>query len=157
MENEEITQVNEQEQDYIQAINDLKSNTVSKDEYDKLRLENKKLLNSLVNGEKLEASSKKPATDINQLRKELFSPDSELTNLDYITKALELRTALIESGKPDPFIPQGKNITATEEDIAAANRVANVLQECVDYAAGDSNIFTDEIQRRTVDVYIPRR
>lgn len=157
MENEEITQVNEQEQDYIQAINDLKSNTVSKDEYDKLRLENKKLLNSLVNGEKLSSESQKPATDINNLRKELFSPDSELTNLEYITKALELRTALIESGSPDPFIPQGKNITATEEDIAAANRVANVLQECVDYAAGDSNIFTDEIQRRTVDVYIPRR
>ena len=48
-------------------------------------------------------------------------------------------------------MPVGKRITPTDEDISAANRVATVLQECVDYAQGDSQAFTNELQRRTID------
>ena len=44
------TNINENQQ-YIDAIRDLKANTVSKDRYNKLMEENKNLLNSLVNGE----------------------------------------------------------------------------------------------------------
>ena len=52
----EETNINENQQ-YIDAIRDLKANTVSKDRYNKLMEENKNLLNSLVNGEQLAAAN----------------------------------------------------------------------------------------------------
>lgn len=52
----EETNINENQQ-YIDAIRDLKANTVSKDRYNKLMEENKNLLNSLVNGESVAAAA----------------------------------------------------------------------------------------------------
>ena len=158
LENENLEQRVEEsnpDTDYVAAIKELKEKTVSKESYQKLRDENKKLLQSLVNGEQIQAEVEKP--DINELRKELFNEDSNIDNVSFISKALELRTALIENGESDPFLPVGKRITPTDEDISAANRVATVLQECVDYAQGDSQAFTNELQRRTIDTAPTRR
>ena len=158
LENENLEQRVEEsnpDTDYVAAIKELKEKTVSKESYQKLRDENKKLLQSLVNGEQIQAEIEKP--DINELRKELFNEDSNIDNVTFISKALELRTALIENGEPDPFLPVGKRITPTDEDISAANRVATVLQECIDYAQGDSQAFTNELQRRTIDTAPTRR
>lgn len=55
-------------------------------------------------------------------------------------------------GKPDPFLPVGSQITPEESDVAAANRVASVLQECVDYAEGNNDVFTNELQRRLIEI-----
>lgn len=158
LENENLEQRVEEsnpDTDYVAAIKELKEKTVSKESYQKLREENKKLLQSLVNGEQIQTEVEKP--DINELRKELFNEDSNIDNVTFISKALELRTALIENGEPDPFLPVGKRITPTDEDISAANRVATVLQECVDYAQGDSQAFTNELQRHTIDTAPTRR
>lgn len=139
--------------DYLATIKQLKENTVERSKYDQLRAENKKLLENIVNGQPIEQPSQvenKPT--IEDLRDGLFNKDN--TNLEYITQALELRKQLIESGQPDPFLPYGKQIMPTDEDMRTAERVANVLQECVDYAEGDSQVFTNELQRRMVDVKI---
>ena len=137
--------------DYLAAINELKQNSVDRSKYEELRAENKKLLDSIVNGTEvaLPAAEKK---SIEELRANYLKEDQ--TNLEYITNALALREALIAEGKPDPFLPVGEQILPTDEDIATANKVAQVLQECVDYAEGDSNVFTNELQRRLVDVKI---
>lgn len=152
--NEQLNNVTEQENvtdnvDYIEAIKEMKQNTVDKATYLKLKEENKKLLNSLVNGEQLEGITKEEPVDINKLRDDLFNKDSN--NLQYISNALKLREELIKRGERDPFLPYGKNILPTEEDIATANRVATKLQECVDYADGNSDIFTTELQRIMAD------
>lgn len=158
MNNEEQknNQVVDSSVDYINAINQLKQSTVNKAEYDKLREDNKRLLDSIVNGGT--ATDNTPKTpqhrDVNEIRKELFKEDSNLSNLEFVSKSLELRNALIAKGETDPFLPQGKQILATDNDIETANRVAEVLQECVDYAQGDSNVFTNELQRRTMDVRV---
>lgn len=136
---------------YIEAIEQIKANSVSKDKYAKLEAENKKLLDSLINGGQIEQPKAKTAADINALRKELFNPDAQLSNLDYAKKALELREALIENRQPDPFLPWGKNISPTAEDVQKANKLAEALQSCVDYADGDSDIFTSELMRITTD------
>lgn len=140
------------ETDYIAAIQKLKNETVSKTDYDKLVQKNKELLQALIEGRQMEDPNEPPA-DINALRKELFGEDSaDLSNLEYVTKSLELRDALIKNGERDPFLPWGTHITPTNEDIEAANRAANIFQECIEYANGDSALFTAELQRRTVDV-----
>ena len=45
----------------------------------------------------------------------------------------------------------------SRSDYEAAERVATVVRECIEYAKGDSAVFTNELQRRTVDTAIPRR
>lgn len=142
-------------QDYIKAINELKANTVDKSEYEKVRADNKRLLDSIVNGATADEEPKAPVLrEPQEIRKELFTPDASLSNLDFAKKALELRTSLIARGETDPFLPSGKQILATNEDIEAANRVASVLSECIEYAQGDNSVFTNELQRRTIDVRI---
>lgn len=69
-------------EDYIEAIKNLKQTTVDKTAYDALRSENKKLLESLVNGEEIQPQNKVLTEDINTLRKEILTNQS-LTNLEY--------------------------------------------------------------------------
>ena len=78
--------------------------------------------------------------------------DKTMTNLEYISNALKLRTALLERGERDPFLPYGDKVALTADQYDKANQVATVLQECIDFADGDSGIFTAELQRRTKDV-----
>lgn len=139
-------QVDDNTQDYLKAIQDLKQNSVDRSEYDKLKAENKKLIDAVVNGQTVKVEGEK-YRELNTIREELFN--HEHNNLDYVKLALELREALIAKGEPDPFLPMGSQITATPEDVAAAERVAKVYQECVDYADGDSALFTQELMRRT--------
>lgn len=135
--------------DYIKAIKEIKENSVDKETYLKLKEENKKLLNSLVNGENLPVETQEKKVDIEVLRQELFGMKHKtLNNLEFVDKALKLRNALIEKGENDPFVATGSKIKPTDEDYAKAEKVAKVLQECVDYADGDPNVFTDELNRK---------
>lgn len=146
--------------DYIEQIKKLKESSVSKDDYNKLKADNKKLIDALANGTQLEGKVEPKMSaveNINNLRNKLFSKGSDLNNLEYCKAAVELRDALIEKGERDPFLPFGHNVVATDSDHETAERVANVMRECIDYADGDSDIFTNELQRRTVDVLIPKK
>lgn len=140
--------------DYLAAINELKQNSVNRSDYDALKAENKKLLDSIVNGQTVEVEKGPEYREIPVIRDELFN--HEHNNLDYVKLALELRNTLIAKGEADPFIPVGKQISPTREDIEAAERVAQVYQECIDYAEGDSALFTQELMRRTRDVKVRR-
>ncbi len=160
-EEEENVVVEDNTNDYIAQIKNLKENSVSKDDYNKLKADNKKLIDALANGTPMEGMVVEPkisaVENINNLRKKLFSKESNLDNLEYCKTAVELRDALIEKGERDPFLPFGHNVVATDSDYETANRVATVMKECIDYADGDSDIFTNELQRRTVDVVIPKK
>lgn len=136
--------------DYIEALKEMKQNSVDRAVYDKLKSENKQLLDALVNGKEIELKREEPV-DINKLRADLFNRDKQMSNLDYVSSALKLREALIERGERDPFLPYGDKVNLTAEHYDKANQVATVLQECVDFADGDSGIFTAELQRRTKD------
>lgn len=134
---------------YIEAIKEMKANTVDKEAYLKLKEENKQLLNSLVNGEEIKGQDAEQKESVEELRSKLFGTKrKDLNNLDFVENALKLRSALIESGETDPFVPTGSKIQPTDEDFAKAKKVADTLQECVDYADGDPDVFTDELKRR---------
>ena len=138
--------------DYIAAIKELKENSVDRSKYEALKAENKKLLDSIVNGTEIAQQQTEEKKSVEELRKNYLKEDQ--TNLEYIENTLKLREALMAEGNPDPFLPIGNQILPTDEDIATANKVADVLQQCVDYAEGDSSVFTNELQRRIVDVKI---
>ena len=163
LEEEEISvtgTVEDNTQDYIAAIKELKQNSVDRSEYDKLRAENKKLIDAVVNGQPGQEEQvvvRHSKEQIDDLRNDLFNSPRELNNLEFITKAMELREALMENGEPDPFLPVGKQISPTRDDIEGAEKVAQVYKECIEYAEGDSEVFTNELMRRTRDVKLPRK
>lgn len=142
--------VEESEVDYVEAIKRIKENTVSKESYAKLRADNKRLMDALVNGEQIEQETSTPV-DVDELRKKLFDPSANLSNLEYVESALRLRSELIEKGERDPFLPIGSHVRESAEMYERAQNVADVLQECVDHAQGDSGIFTAQLQRRLKD------
>ena len=144
--------------DYIKAINEIKQNSVSREQYEKLKTERDELLDTLINGGQVEMVDPSTKPSIEDLRKELFSKeaaDKEMTNLEFVSKSLELRNAIIEQGGTDPFLPVGKGIDITREDYEAAEFTAQQFQECIDIAKGNSEVFTAELMRRTVDNSLP--
>lgn len=148
------------ETNYIDTIKKLKETSVPRADYDKLVQENKQLLDSLTQfptGTQ-EKPAEKPKVDVDKLRQELYGPKSDdLSNLDYISKTLELRKALMDRGESDPFVGRGEKLAPTDEDYRSAEKVAKVLQECVDSSEGDSGVFTAQLQSKIVDIPLPRR
>lgn len=151
MAEEILEQGTQQEPDYIDQIEQLRANSVSKEQYDKLKAEHNRAINALINGGQIDDPNAKPI-DKTQLRKELYGQEPNLSNLDYWQKTLTLRKAIMDEGGNDPFLPYGQKIAATAEDKEAAERVATIVQECIDYADGNSRLFTQELDRRTIDV-----
>ena len=143
----ETGKVDDTQVDYIEAIKNLKQNTVDRSKYDELKAENKKLLDSIVNGQTVDVENQPQYRDVNVIRDELFN--REHNNLEYMKLTLELRNTLIAKGERDPFLPYGSQIAPTPEDVEKAEKAAQIYQECIDYADGDSKLFTQELQRRT--------
>ena len=64
--------LNGNETDYIAEIQKLKANTVSIDEYNRLKADNKKLINALATGEGVATATPEPEKNINELRNKLL-------------------------------------------------------------------------------------
>lgn len=156
MEENENVITNPEDNDLIAALQKQKENSVERSRFDKVVEERNRLLQAYVDGSPVSAEIANPApkADINALRNKLFSEDApELSNLEYAKTALELRNAIIETDgfEADPFVPHGKKVVPTRDDYEAAQRVADAFQSCIDYANGDSEVFTNELQRITRD------
>lgn len=140
--------VDDMTEDYLETIKTLKQNTVSKEDYNKILDENKKLLKTVIDGQPGDFEQPTPKhRPIQEIRDELFNKENN--NLRFAELSLELRDAVIEEGGEDPFIPIGEKIQPTQEDREKASKVATVFKECIEYADGDSQLFTQELQRRT--------
>ena len=140
-------QVEDSTPDYLEALQTLKQNSVDRSKYEELKAENKKLIDAVVNGQSEDVQSSPKYRDVSEIREDLFN--HEHSNLEYVKLALELRETLISKGEPDPFLPIGSQIAPTADDEAKAEKVAEIYKECIDYAQGDSKLFTQELMRRT--------
>ncbi|MBO7693211.1 MAG: hypothetical protein J6T10_11335 [Methanobrevibacter sp.] len=143
--------------DYLEAIKTLKQNSVDKAKYEQLKAENKKLLDSIVNGTEVALDiSKQEEPSIEELRNKVFNNPNQ-TNLEYVSNVLKLRERLIEEGNDDPFVASSSQYSPTNADYERANRVATILQDMVDTADGDASVFLNEYQRRVKEVNIPTK
>jgi hypothetical protein len=145
-------QVNDSEY-LINTIKELKANTVSKEKYDRLVAENKGLADALKTGQQITLVEPEKEVDIDELRAELYggSRSKTMPNIEYVEKTLQLRKALIERGEPDPFMPNGHDYQYDQRDQETANLIADTLQQCLDRAQGDNNVFTAEFLRNMKD------
>lgn len=145
---EEVEKVDD---DLMSQIDELKKNSISREQYEKVLKERQQLFDRVMNGEPIDVPQEvvdKPS--IKELRDKLYVNQSCKNDLDVIQTTLALREALLSEGQPDPFIPEGKKIQPSQADIEAAQRTAKILKECVDVAEGDSQLFLNELARRTL-------
>lgn len=137
------------------ALKEARENSVPKDVYNKVVEENKRLVSDIINGEGAGSGQVSPEDNkpsIEELREELYGPKcSSLSNLEYWEKTLALRDAVIEKEGVDPFLPIGSKISPEASDVEAANRVAEVVKECIEEAEGNSDVFTALLQSKTKD------
>lgn len=152
MTEEDTIEKQELEPDLVQMVEDLKANSVSKEEYQKLQADNKRLMHALIKNERI--STPAEPFDLEKTAKELLTGDN--TNLEYIDKALKIRKNILDTKGIDVFVNQGALERPTEQQKATAETVAQVLQECVDEAQGDAAAFQVALQRRTVDPPLAR-
>lgn len=145
-------------EDYIKTIAEMKKNSVPKDKYDKLKEENKKLLDALVDGAelppdvlgKIADADSDPEKRIATLREELFGPNrKDMTNLETVQKTLELRKLIIEKTGIDPAVSPIKR--PDDSDYEMADKTAELLESCIEAADGNSEVFTAVLQSKLQD------
>lgn len=136
--------------EYINQINDLKEKTVSREDYERIKNDNKELAKALINGTGanipgITKPEEKP--DLDDLRKKLFTKKSK-NDLEYFTNLLALRDGVMADGQPDPFLPINREFRATAQDEADAERIATQIKEAIEYADGDPAVFSNDLRRR---------
>lgn len=148
----EVSVVENNETDYIAVIQEMRENTVSREDYEKIKAENKKLFTALAAGEKIEAPKEKVSID--ELRANVRKAE---TSLDGWKASLALRDAVLEQTGEDVFVPRGSKILATDDDKAKAQHVADVVRGWIEESQDDPFTFADIMKRNTVDATINRR
>lgn len=155
MENEQEQQ---QEQDetkkYLDAIKELRETSVSRQEYDKVREENRTLLQAIVSGETLkDASTDAPQTvDCEKLREDLYGSDKDkLNDYEYLTKTLQLRNELLEKTGVDYFATSSPYVQPSAEALEQAQCFAEAIEHSAEYSQGDNAVFINEMNRLMVD------
>lgn len=155
---EEETKINEPTlEDALAQIEELKKNSVPREEYEKTREANRTLLQKIVNGRYEEDPADKetpppPPADLKKMAREINL--KQPNNLEYARRVLAYRDASIRQGKGDPFLAKGERSERASTDASKAERAATLLRHCVEYAdenGGDNEVFTNEIQRLLVD------
>lgn len=149
LEKEQLENEEEQENmDYIDIINEMKENSVSKDKYERVLAENKKLLKTLSKGESLDPqvmAPKKPT--IEEAVAPLADRENQLLSLDFAKQSLAFREAVMAKGHRDPYLPQGEGITPQTADYEDAEAMARAFQHCIEVADGDNAVFLNEFNR----------
>lgn len=136
--------------DYINQVNELKQNTVSKEKYNKLKEENSKLAQALLygNGAEISGITKPKESNIDELRDQLFVHKTCKNDLEYFSKLIELREKVMSDGQRDPFLPTNHNYIPNDQDEKDAQRIADNIKAAIEYADGDPAVFTNDLKRR---------
>lgn len=140
--------------DYLEVINSLKANSVSKADYDALREENRRLLDNIVNGSQnsLQEPTEPSMRNSVDIREDLFNSNKSLSNLEFISLSCELRDAVLAETGDDIFTVHRPKEVPSEEALASAQRTADVFKQCIDDSNGDPAMFNAILQTRMQDV-----
>ncbi len=165
MQDENVTQEEQQEEQensvYIEQIKKLKDNTVSKEEYQKLANERDELLQAYIEGKEIDINLPEKDDDsdksIDELRKSILTESSDLTNLEFWEKSLELRDAIIERDgeDADPFLPKSSQYAVSQDDRDSVERVVSTVKDCIEKAEGNPDTFRALLNSKIMDDKIP--
>lgn len=143
-ENEKETIVESQAEDDFNLLNEveqIRKNSVSKEEYEKLQKKNKELMKRIVNGE---GTSQEPVDTVNleEIREKLFGGNVEsLSNRDFWDNVLTLRHERLKNEGVDIFLPKGSKTRYTREDIESANKVDEIITQMLEDSKDNPQLF----------------
>jgi len=167
MKEKEKEKQNAVEQDYLEAIKQLKENSVSKEDYDKLRDEHKKLLSSYLNGDNYESQDDEEKEDeepvkrskeeilksINENIARVFTEDNHLSNLENAKAIIKYHDDYMELTGEDPFANQGSQYESSSQDKISPQKTYDYLKNCIEESGGDERAFDVAFQRGLRQIY----
>lgn len=125
----------------LKEIQDLKDNTVSKEEYAKLQAKYKQVVKDVING----VGTKEEADDtvnLEEIRKNLFTDKvEELSNRDFWKNVLDLRHERLEKEGVDIFLPKGSKTRYTREDYDSAQKVDEIISQMLEDSEENPQLF----------------
>lgn len=127
--------------DLLKEIQDLKDNTVSKEEYAKLQAKYKQVVKDVINGvgTKEEADN---TVNLEEIRKNLFTDKVEdLSNRDFWKNVLDLRHERLEKEGVDIFLPKGSKTRYTREDYESAQKVDEIISQMLEDSEENPQLF----------------
>lgn len=120
-----------------------------------LEKQNKELLqakatfyDAVLNGNQPQPSNGAEDRTVEQCRKDLIAA-REKTNLEYCEAMIALDDACIREQGISCFLPQGKDVTPTADEMNTREKFRSVIEECIEIADGDPGVFNNELMRRT--------
>lgn len=140
--------VEDMTQDYLTAIKELKENSVDRSAYDSLRAENKRLLDSLVNGQTIEKPSEsiELPTRLDCYKK--YKENNFNSDLDYWKNIVELREATIREYGKDPCVsgnfgvtPDGETIPPSYGEKEEIEGMFETIKEAINESDGNPAVF----------------
>ena len=134
---------------YIEALKEIKENSVPKDDFLKLKAENKKLLNSLANGDyssqKAEVKEELPSR-IECLKK--YRANNFSSDLEYWKNICDLRDATIREYGKDPTVtgaygvtPEGDKLDPAYGEAEEMEAQFNTIKAIINEADGSPEQF----------------
>ena len=120
---------------YLEQIQELKAkmdnDMISKEEYLKLKAQHKKLMDDFVNRRPVVKKTEKTIRPAKDVASEIsMIKNADITNREYIAKALEYRASHIHQYGTDPFTDFGSN--GPNKPTEETNMVASTLQTLLD-------------------------
>lgn len=128
------------------ALKEQRENSVSKEEFAKLKEENTELMKAIIDGSPVGSkgdTTEKPA-DLRALAKDLC--EGGIGNLEYAKRSLKFRDEYIKKYEKDPFAPN--NDKMTQDDVEQAEKVATAMKECIEQADGSETMFNALLTER---------
>lgn len=132
---EEEQIVDQSADDLIQELNEIKSNMVDKDKYEKIIEENNKLKKALIHGTTDMDVETRSSSELTSLLSNQISQG--VTNVEGFKTVLELRESVIEETGKDPFMTEA--LDRIDPDFG--DRVANTIQDLLDKSEGKPQMF----------------
>ena len=127
--------------DLLEEIKNLKNNSVSKEEYNKVIEKNKSLMKQIINGVGTRQETDEPI-DLQEVRKDIFERNDKLSNREFWKQVLTLRKERLEKEGVDVFCPRGNKTRYTREDIETANHLAETIQHIIEDSEENPALFT---------------
>ena len=127
--------------DLLKELQEVKNNSVSKEDYEKLQAKYKQVVKDVING----VGTKEEADDtvnLEEIRKNLFTDKvEELSNRDFWKNVLELRHERLEKEGVDIFLPKGSKTRYTREDYESAQKVDEIISQMLEDSEENPQLF----------------
>lgn len=112
-----------------------------------LKKAKREFYNSVLNGNVAKKDNGPKLRSVKECREDVIKA-MDKSNLEYAKAALALDDACIRETGESCFLPKGKDVVPSADEVATADKFHRVLQECVDEAEDDPAVFNNELMRR---------